>query len=116
MAAVLADLERAGGWRRFMRDASDAPDIAALDPSPEEIGAFPQAVLGAAFYKAKMGDPGGARRLLQSVDATFGPEAECGADLLSDRLLVEAHVAVYEDKAFRAADAFNLRRVLRWWA
>jgi ATP/maltotriose-dependent transcriptional regulator MalT len=112
-ATVLVDLDEAGGWRRFMRDASDAPDIAAIDPSPEEISAFPKAVLGAAFYKAKMGDPGGARRLLEGFDAIFGPEAGCGADLLSDRLLVEAHVAVYEDKAFRTADAFNLRRVLR---
>lgn len=112
-AAVLADLEEAGGWRRFMRDSSDAPDIAAADLSSEEIRAFPQAALGAAFYKAKMGDPRGARGLLQGFDAICRSSAPSCAALSRDRLLVEAHVAVYEDKAFKTADAFNLRRVLR---
>jgi len=111
--AILAAVERAGGWRRFMRDSSEVPGMLRPALAERAIRRYPRAALGSAFYRAKMGDAAGARALLGRIDATLAGALGRDADLQRERLLVDAHVAVYEDKAFRAADAFNLRRVLR---
>jgi len=112
-ARRIAALEGAGGWRHFMRDSSERPEMMAGPLSPELIRTYPRAALGIAFYSAKMGDPKGARAQLGRVDSALNA-APADRSLLSlERALVAAHVSVYEDKTFRASDAFDLLQVLR---
>jgi ATP/maltotriose-dependent transcriptional regulator MalT len=110
---ILAAIEAAGGWRRFMRDASESPELAQCALSDASVSRYPRAALGRAFYLAKMGDPRGARAALDAFDKALAGRLASDADLQRERLLVDAHVAVYEDKAYRTQDAFNLRRLLR---
>ena len=58
-----AHIERNGGWRTYMK----MPTNIEVGKSPENaayVRKFPRATLASAFLLAKMGDPSGARKLL----------------------------------------------------
>ena len=59
---MIADMGDAGGWRLFMREATEPAEAAEPILEGETIAAFPHAVLGRAFLLAKCGNVAAAKR------------------------------------------------------
>ena len=112
LEALFALVESLGGWRHYMRDSSTAPEMMRAAPSDALVRKHPRAALANAFYKAKMGEPATARFELNRWDGLLEDQLSQDGNLALERLLVDAHVSVYEDKSFQTSDAFALRRAL----
>jgi LuxR family maltose regulon positive regulatory protein len=95
-----------------MRDSSAAPEMMRAVPDTALVQRYPLAALANAFYKAKMGEPAVARFELNRCDGLLSDRLSQNGDLALERLLVDTHVSVYEDKSFQTSDAFALRRAL----
>ena len=110
---ALAKIEDGGGWRYFMRHAADLAIATETDLTSEIFGRHPNAALGLVFYRAKMGDPVGARAAFELCYSVLPPQLQQDPSFWADLVLVDTHVAVYEDKTFHATDAERLRRAER---
>lgn len=105
-------IERAGGWRLFMREAAENMSIGEPVLDIEAIRRCPQAALGRAFFLAKSGSPEMARRQLDAFHDAMGPPDVAAPPLADDFTLVDTHVCVYEDKALDGRYAARLERIL----
>lgn len=107
--AVLAELESKGGWRVFMKDSSAIPQIDDRRLSEALMKDFPNAALAIPFYIAKMGDPMSARAQLNRCDGVLAQHFILNPKLCLERILIDAHISVYEDKVFKASDGSTIR-------
>lgn len=111
-ASVDRRIEQAGGWRLFMRQATDCPPSLRAQPDPVRIRSFPRAALAHAFVLAKSGEMVAARRQVAAFEDTWKGDLESDAALQADLVLVEAHVSAYEDTVFNESHAERLHWVL----
>lgn len=106
-----AHIERNGGWRTYMK----MPTNIEVGKSPENaayVRKFPRATLASAFLLAKMGDPSGARKLLDFLKIAVGECSFKDTSISTDFVLVDAHVRVYEDRSFSKTDSRQLTSLL----
>ncbi len=111
---ALANIEDGGGWRFFMRHAADMAVATAPPLTSEIIARHPRAALGLVFFRAKMGDPAGARAAFGLCSSVLPRQLQQDPSFRADLALVDTHVAVYEDKAFHASDAERLQEAEQW--
>lgn len=93
-------IERSGGWRYFMRFASDVTSSIVRNLDAETVRRYPRAVLGAIFAEAKSGDITGARREFDLWHRNLQALADSDRSLAADLVLVDIHLSVYEDRHF----------------
>ncbi len=107
------EIERAGGWRLFMRQPAEEGFVPKVVADGARLQAFPRAALGRAFWLAKCGDIAAARRQLDLFNAWLGPAAAGDRALAADFVLVDAHVRLYADDALDSSHAEALAAVRR---
>ena len=107
---VIADRGDSGGWRMFMREATEPADAVDLIYDNETITAFPNTVLGRAFLMAKCGHVAAAKRQLEAFRNTI--QSDMPPALANDFVLVETHVRVYADEALDHEQERRLLAVL----
>lgn len=112
----LAFVERAGGWRHFMRVATEVPRGLTAGLDRTTVRRFPQAVLGFIFVEAKGGDLAGARRDYDRWQPTLERLAAGNTSLAADLILVDLHLSVYEDRPFTADSVQRLAQARAWLA
>ncbi|MGH1482527.1 MAG: LuxR C-terminal-related transcriptional regulator [Geminicoccales bacterium] len=107
---VIAEPGEAGGWRMFMREATEPIDTIAPIRDDETIAAFPNTVLGRAFLMAKCGHVAAAKRQLEAFRDAI--QDDMPSALASEFALVETHVRVYADEALGPSQERRLLAVL----
>ncbi|MDH3663742.1 MAG: hypothetical protein OEU92_27635, partial [Alphaproteobacteria bacterium] len=107
---LIADPGDAGGWRMFMREATEPLDRGELIRDGETIAAFPNTVLGRAFLMAKCGHVAAAKRQLEAFREVV--QDDIPPALANDFVLVETHVRVYADEALGPEQERRLLTVL----
>ncbi|MEH6728783.1 MAG: hypothetical protein V7703_21775, partial [Hyphomicrobiales bacterium] len=83
-----ADIENQGGWRVHMR-APTTHGLGNVAKEAAQIRKFPRAALATAFILAKMGNPIGARELLDFLQSVIAEDTQADALLESDFSLVD---------------------------
>ncbi len=101
--------EQAGGWRHFMRFATDVPPGALRDLDASMVSRFPRATLGIIFAQAKRGGTARARQDFERWSETIGTFTARDPFLASDLALVDMHLSVYEDRKFDSSSVERLR-------